>query len=164
MTPKILVDHSRGTKREGISVIAIALLTSGGLVGFFHLFCHFVVNLRNESPVFYFVFNGFALIFGGFLIFAVGVPNLLMKRRFRFVVSEDRIECQSPAKAFGESYSIPIDDIASLQEHTYHGDTQWWFITCDNRRIEITPNYGNPVREIVAALRQLRPELPVQRK
>ena len=159
MASKVLISHSRGTKREGAVSLFCGVAAAVGLVVFLHLFFGWV---RKEDPFLYFAFLGIVLIVGGLLVFAYAIPNLLMNREFRFVLFEDRIECKSPAKAFGESYSISIDEIVRLEEETGNdGPNSWRFVTRDNRCLKITPNYRNPVRKIVAALRQLRPELPV---
>jgi hypothetical protein len=155
-----IIAHSRRTKREGLFALVGGVATTAILVGGIELFGGWI---RKEDPFFYFVFIGLGLIIGGLVVFGYAMPNLLMNREFRFVLYEDRIECHSPAKAYGETNCIAIDEIASLEEDPTGDSTYWFIATRDNRRIKITPNYGNPVRKIVAALRELRPELPVRR-
>ena len=161
MASRVVISHSRRTKREGAGVLASSLLTVVGLI----VFCHiFFPNMREEGPIFYFVYNGGALLIGGLLVFAYAIPNLLMDREFRLTLFEDRIECKSPAKAYGESYSIPLSEIVMLEEEMGNeGPSDWWLITHDDRRILITPNYGNPVAKIVEALQHLKPEITLKR-
>ncbi|MBN2474079.1 MAG: hypothetical protein JXB62_05705 [Pirellulales bacterium] len=164
MMAKVLLSHRRGTRREGLGVLAAAILTSGGLLAGIHVFVWINPEFLANDPWFYYVFCGVALVIGAMLILCVAVPNLRMHEEFRFVVSEKRMECVSPAEAFGESYSILLDEIAMLEEEdsASEGANEWCVVTQKGRRIHITPNYGNPVREIVETLRELKPEIPVR--
>lgn len=161
MPSKVLIHHSRGTKREGAATLIAGVAIPGCLVASLHIF---LGSARQENPFFFYAFHIIGLLIGGLVVFGYAIPNLLMDREFRFVLSENQIECQSPAKVYGESYTIPIDEIIGLQEDNQSGDgTTWRLVTSDYRCVTITTCYRNPVDKIVAALRQLRPDLPVRR-
>lgn len=161
MASRVVISHSRRTKREGAGVLASSLLTVVGMITFCHIF---FPNMREEDPIFFFAYNGGTLLIGCLLVFGYAIPNLLMDREFRITLFEDRIECKSPVNAYGESYSIPIDEIVMLEEKTGNeGPNDWYLIIRDNRRIQITPNYGNPVAKIVDALQHLKPGITVKR-
>ena len=157
MATKILVSHSRGTMHEGVVKLFLGLVVTGGMLAFAFSFSDF----WRDAPVGFWFFNTVIILFGAAVVF-VSALNILMDREFHFLVSEDRVECKSPAKIFGESYSIPIDNIITIQSKVV-GDcgTESFLVTRDQRRFHITTNYGNPVEKIVAALRELRPDLPV---
>jgi hypothetical protein len=160
----IILCHRRGTKREGIQVMLWGVFSSGVMVAL-TLLVPLPGLFWRESPVFFCVFNAIVLFIAGVAIFAYALPNILLDREFRFTIFDNRVECMSPAKAFGESYSIPVDEIVAIEKEPWgdDGDWKWFFRTADGRRIQITQNYRNPIHKIVAALQELRPDLHVKR-
>lgn len=138
----------------------MAVFTVGGLLAGIHVFSWIAPDFFfEESRWFYYVFCAVAIA-GGAILIVYGVHNIRMDKEFRLTVSEDGIECVSPAKAFGESYSVPLDDIVRLEKEV--SESTWCIVTRDNRRIIITPNYGNPVLDIAYTLQELRPEITVK--
>jgi hypothetical protein len=156
MASKILFAYSRGTKKEGWRKLCVAILICVVIVAASNL-----PDFRKQAPVAYILLNTLALIVGLSLGLAYALPNIVMDREFRFVLYEDRMECKFPAKWFGESYSVPIGEIARLERYPDQERDDWALVTCDNRRIKITHNYENPVEDIVKILRTIRPELPI---
>ncbi|MBN2025079.1 MAG: hypothetical protein JW809_20045 [Pirellulales bacterium] len=157
---KLVFEHRRRTKREGLWALVASVLTMGGLVTFEMVLFPWV---RERDPVFHYIFCGMALLIGCGIIFLYAIPNMRMDREFRFLLFDDHMECRCPAEAFGESYSIALNEIVMLEEDTTPETSEWYFITRDDRRIRINRNYGNRVRRVVNELRALRPELPVKR-
>jgi hypothetical protein len=155
-----LLDYRCGTKRWGRSVLFWGLFVPIVLIAAINLF---PAELRQDKPVFYCMFHALAILIGAAVVFGIAIPNLRMDRQFRFRITDDAIECECPAKAYGETFSVSIRDIVTL-ECDSSGDTPDWYLhTRDGRRVKITPNYNNPVRKIVATLQQLRPCLPERR-
>jgi hypothetical protein len=160
MASKILISHRRRTKREGMIALVSGILVP---VLWVTLTSLFQALFWQDSPVFFWIFKSLGIVLGVVTVFGYAIPNMLMDREFSFVVSEDRIECKSPAKAYGESFSVPIDEIVAIEHQRSEDMGDWFLITRGRQRIRIPMNYGNPVRKIVAALRELRPELPLNR-
>ncbi len=161
MASKVIISHRRTAKREGVLSLLAFSFTIVGLLAFFHVL--FPI-LRGGSTIAYYLFHVIALLIGSLGIFCYVVPNLLMKGEFHFTLSEDRIQCSSPSESYAESYSIPTSEIIALEEdETGDSPSSWYFITDDDRRISITPNYGNPVTKIVGALERLKPGIELRR-
>ncbi len=161
MASKVIISHRRTAKREGVLSLLLFSFTIVGLLAFLHVF---FPNMRERNATFYYLVHAFLLLFGPLAIFCYAVPNLFMKGEFHFTLSEDRIQCSSPAESYAESYSIPTSEIIALEEkETDESPHSWYFITDDDRRISITPNYGNPVAKIVGALERLKPGIELRR-
>jgi hypothetical protein len=159
MTSNALVDHHRWTKREAWLTLFTVLSTYGGLLGLLYLFMYF---FHDVSMVFAIVWHLVVVGFGLLVILGYVLPNMRMDREFRFVVTSERIECTSPANRFGESYVVLIRDITAVEKKSRgeEGSYDWYLHTSDGRCLNLTPNYGNPIRRIVKVLRRLRPDLP----
>jgi len=158
MPSRAILSHSRSAAREGLFVLVGITATMVGLAVFYRVFA------KDASPWFYYTFHGIGLVIWIAVVFGYAVPNLSLRRRFEFTLFEDRIECRSPARAYCEPFSIALADLIALEEETGHeGANSWYLITRDDRRLLIPPHYGNPVRKIVAELRELRPGLEVER-
>lgn len=159
MKSRAILSHSCSTVREGVFTLVAITLTVAGLMAIFHV----VFRLVGEAEPWYYVVHGIGLAIWASAVFCYALPNLFIRKRFEFTVFEDRIECRSPAAAYGRSFSVLIADVVALEEETgYEGANSWYLITRDNQRLQITPNYRNPVRRIVAALRELRPGIEVR--
>jgi hypothetical protein len=155
--PQILLDHRYGTKSEGRRALFWGLLVPTVLIVAIHLFPN---DMRHEDPIFYYVFVTLALVIPAAVVFLIAIPNLRMDREFRFVITEEQIECDCPAKAYGDTYTIPIREIVALEAKDGIDSANWWLVASDGRRLKVTTGYKNPVHKILTILRRLRPDLP----
>jgi len=155
---KLLLSHRRGSRREGILVLVFYVLISTGFIAVPH---YFFPGFHEKA--FHYVWDAFVLGVCALVIFTYSIPNIVMNREFRFELFEDRIECKSPSKFYGESYSILLSDIVELEEIVdYDGPSVWYFVMRDGRKIRIITNYGNRDEKIVKMVRHLKPDLPVR--
>ena len=164
MAAKQLLSYRRTTKKEGIATLVGVVFTVLGLIGSMQLVVDFSPNFAADEPWFYYLFNGVALLLGGLVIFCYAMPNLRMNREFRFTLTEDEIDCQSPTDAFGESYTIALTELVGIEERQSCDTSDWYLTTRDGRQYQLTPNYGNPQRDIMDALIELKPDLVVKRR
>jgi hypothetical protein len=52
--------------------------------------------------------------------------------------------------------------ISDTRSETGRGIETWTIVLKNKSRMSVTPSYGHPVNNFIAAIRRLRPELPVR--
>jgi hypothetical protein len=89
---------------------------------------------------------------------------------FKSEVSNDRISIACPDPAQGLSFECKPLDILELvlsydsddRRRSSRGFERWIIVLKNKSQMEVTPSYGHPVNNFIAAIRRLRPELPVR--
>ncbi|MEW6304532.1 MAG: hypothetical protein AB1705_13725 [Verrucomicrobiota bacterium] len=119
--------------------------------------------MHEDSPVIFWVGMVITTVVLSAVVFAYALPNIRLNKRFAFRVYNDHLECESPAERFGPSFELRFSDIEYLEENAGgEGPSTWAVVTNGGNKFSLTPNYGNPVRDIIAATRQARPDLEVR--
>ncbi len=131
----------------------------------FWTFQHFIFPGAVEDPIFMFGWYGIVIAVTAGLFFFYGLPSVLANKDFIYRITEREIECVSPVERLCKSYRIPIKRIFEIEEID-HDDSpnSYTLITIDRERFAITPNYGNPVSQIIEVIREHYPEIRIQKR
>jgi hypothetical protein len=108
----------------------------------------------------------------GVLMGSLAARQIRSKGIFKSEVSNDRISIACPDPTQGLSFECKPLDILEL-ELSYDTRSErgrgrarrmetWTIVLKNKSRMSVTPSYGHPVNNFIAAIRRLRPELPVR--
>jgi len=137
-------------------MIATAVATVIGMAAFLYYF--FLPWLWAEAPWFLVTFAAIVLVvFSIFLYYAV--VNIRANKTFICELDDDEIRCVCPVKACGESFTLRLGDVTTVERHEEGDSHRWYLHDTTGRRYWLTSNYGNPVDEFVALLRTLNHDI-----
>lgn len=156
MGNEILFTYRRNTRKEGIKTLFIFSTVFVVLALSVHIFFYFAKPALPTN--FYKLFMGVNAAI--FLLSLVGyiIPNIKMNKEFSISITGEEIECKVPSKAFGQSFHLRIKDIDTIIKDTTPDDEHnWYLMTVQKEKINITKNYRNPVRKIIEILQAQNP-------
>ena len=101
------------------------------------------------------------IVAGNLSIWIWGIVWTAMRRKsFRCSVTESMVDCQCPIPWFGQSFSVPISDLASIRIEATSGDGyRCVLVTKHGTEYDLTYWYGNPVDRIVGEILRVCPTI-----
>ena len=156
---KVLLEHTRSTRREGIRVLLLSTTTMAGFV-FFALLAELPApSLDQPGPLLVYVFLAFIYL----ATLWYGCINVLANSVFRCYLDHRSI-CCSGAVPSAEDFCVNLVDIDHVKRLDLDDSCEWYLITNDGRRFSVTTNYGNPAAQFIDLLVHSRPSVRVERE
>ena len=157
---KVLFEHKRGSRKEGVRTMILSPLVALG----FWAFQYYIFPDATEDPIFMYGWYGIVITVTFALFFLYGLPSVISNKDFIYRITEKEIECVSPVERLCKSYKIPIKRIFEIEEiENDESPNNYALITIDQEKFEITPNYGNPVHKIIKLMSERYPEIRIQK-
>ena len=146
-----VLEHRRGTRQAGI----LALLGVGATaVGFIAFQVFFFPSLWNDDHLFFILFYAIlSVVVTG--VASIAIADIVKAGEFVCEMDDDIIECISPLEGCGDSFRIPIADIAKVEKVTGQDSHRWYIWDNAGRRYWLTSNYGNPADKFIRAIQEL---------
>jgi hypothetical protein len=152
-----ILEHRQSTRREGIGTLVIAAVTVAGLIAIqVLLFEYAFLDGWQENKFFLVGFYGILALVTAVIV-AYGVANIVKNQEFICRVDGEAIECISPVKACGESFRLPLAEIAKIEVKTGSDSAEFYLYDRAGSRYQLTTNYGNPGRKIIETILKLNP-------
>ncbi len=156
---KVLLEHTRSTRRERIRVLLLSTTTMAGFV-FFALLAELPApSLDQPGPLLVYVFLAFIYL----ATLWYGCINVLANSVFRCYLDHRSI-CCSGAVPSAEDFCVNLVDIDHVKRLDLDDSCEWYLITNDGRRFSVTTNYGNPAAQFIDLLVHSRPSVRVERE
>ena len=101
------------------------------------------------------------IVVGNLLIWIWGIAWTAIRRKsFRCSVTESMVDCQCPIPGFGQSFSVPVNDLASIRKELTSGDGyRCVLVTKHGTEYDLTYWYGNPVDRIIGEIVRVSPSI-----
>jgi len=153
--PPVPLEHRKSTAKEGWRVLAGTVFTVAAFVAFG---AFIFPDVRPEGWAIL-----LASVIAGTFILAVmlyAVANIRAGSEFSCRLDEERFTCVSPVDACGDSFDLPLDQIAKIEREDWsEGDCRWYVWDAEGKRYWLTSNYNNPDGQFIANLQLLRPDI-----
>jgi hypothetical protein len=136
------------------------LLTCSALAAFGYLFFP-LSDVPAPRPFLIVWYGGLAALVMSASIFAAW--QITRRATFHCRLSSQILECLCPVKCIGESFVVPVHEIAKIERHRQPGgesEFRWYIWDSSGNRYWLTDGYGNPVRRFVAQIKELCPSVP----
>lgn len=165
MTEEILFEYKKNTKKEGIQALIETLAGIIIVVSGLYLIEYLFPGSKEGMVVLkrialWFLPAVFVLLLLGYII-----PNIRMNRDFSIRITNGHIECIVPKKIYGQSFNIEISNIDTILEDSKpETSSDWYIITKQKEKFELTTNYNNPISKIVDVLREQNPRIIFKRE
>ena len=149
-------EHRKFTRHEAFDDLARLAATVIGLGAVLYVLWPWAWEL---SSLFAVGFGGVIVVVTAVVLIA-SILEILANADFICRIDEDLFECIAPVSAKGESFSIPIVEIAAVEcDHSGDPPHPWYIHDRDGRRVRLTRNYDNPVETFIAIIRELNPSV-----
>ncbi len=118
-----------------------------------------MIDLKWDDPVFRGIAAVSAVVYLGFLVFALIL--LVSDGHWIFAISDGTLRVESPAKLVGATFSVRIADIVSITQvpGIEGSSSSLYVITQDGKKHEITQNSGLDIYRLFAKLEELNPSI-----
>src|SRR5688572_8630917 len=135
------IEHRRSTRHQGFYEIALLV---GLYLVFFLVYQRFFADwVWKGGDRSFFIFIA-VMTFFGVALAVHAVWEILQNGEFVCRLDHETFECSVPSKYSGDSFKIPIADIARIERDTGAETTMWYLWDNKGRRYWLTGNYGNP--------------------
>lgn len=157
-SPARVLEYTKTAAAEARDVLAWLLITLVGL-GFFQWFLFPSSWLESQSHIVIFVvIEVVVAVFVAWYAF----ENLKSGDTFSCRIDDKDLTCHCPVSGCGESFRLPIDEIARLEKHDWgDGSCRWYIWDRSGRRYWLTSNYDNPVEQFIGEVRRRVPKVTV---
>ena len=123
-------------------------------VGFIALQIFLFPSRWNDDHLFLVVYYAIlSIVVAG--VASIAIANIVKAEEFVCEMDDDIIECISPLDWCGESFRIPIADIAKVVKVTGEDSYRWFIWDKAGCRYWLTSNYGNPADKFIRAIQEL---------
>lgn len=156
----IHLEHRCTSKREGVQTLLRALAVMAIMMTIASVV--YAWTRRSDPSLFSSLALAavwlFALAFVGLAVW-YAVVNIRTGGEFVVRIDDIAIECRIPLAMAGQSFKLPIKDIVKVEHDMRDDNPRWYLHDKSGRRYLLTPNYDNPILDIIELLERLNPAI-----